>query len=88
MHRGGDTICKPPTVFHYREETGFTFGAEGLDIASAGQLDFNGDGIPDFMPTTVVVDPVEENFLLEASEVVTDIGVGIASSFMGPGGIA
>ncbi len=80
-----DTTCKAPTKFQYAEDHGFStpFGL-GLNFASAGQLDADGDGIPDFLTTTVKVGDVPANAALQAAQVSSDVGVGVASAFLTP----
>ena len=56
------TVCKPPTQFEYEEESGaFEQAASNLTLENAGQLDVNGDGLPDFLVTTVHVGDVPAN---------------------------
>ena len=80
--------CKPKTSFFYTEESGFedTVGFTDLNMSTAGQLDANGDGIPDFLATRVTVDGVDASPTLAAAQITTDIAIGIASSYLSPAG--
>ena len=57
-----ESPCKPPTVFDYVKESGFTdhnlnFGS---NVSNVGQLDMNGDGLPDFLIITAHVGPTPQ----------------------------
>jgi choice-of-anchor A domain-containing protein/RHS repeat-associated protein len=83
-----DIHCKSPTVFNYIAESGFeaNSGSTGQDLSSAGQLDANGDGIPDFLATKVTVGGVDASPTLAAAQITTDVAIGIASSYLSPAG--
>ena len=72
---GDDSTCKPPTTFQYSRTTGFGFQNVGVNLAAAGQLDVNGDGLPDFMETNVLVGGVPAQPTLKAATIVSDIAV-------------
>lgn len=78
-----ETVCKPGTTFEYEEQTGFIQGRQGNDIAGSSQLDVNGDGIPDFMVTTVSSNGIPEDKTLRAVYIGGDIAAaagGVAAS--------
>ena len=85
---GDDSRCKAPTTFQYAHEQGFSFANEGKDLPAAGQLDINGDGIPDFLTTNIVVDGVPAQPTLKAAQVISDVAISGASialdSYVGP----
>jgi hypothetical protein len=76
---GDDSRCKPPTTFSYIHEHGFTFSDTGRNLAAAGQLDINGDGVPDLLETNIVVDGVPAQPTLKAAQVISDITVSVGS---------
>jgi RHS repeat-associated protein len=85
---GDDSRCKAPTSFQYTHEQGFFYQDIGRDLRAGGQLDINGDGIPDFLSTNVLVDGVPAQPTLKAAQVVSDVVVGGAclalDSYVGP----
>jgi RHS repeat-associated protein len=85
---GDDSTCKTPTKFEYRQEHGFAapMPFDGADFATAGQLDADGDGAPDFLVTKIKVDDVPADEALQAAAITTDIAVGVASQALTPAG--
>ena len=85
---GDDSHCKPPTSFEYAHTGGFARDDVGVNLAAAGQLDINGDGLPDFMATNIVVGGVPAQPTLKAAQVVSDIAIGAAAialdAYVGP----
>src|SRR5690606_28683477 len=78
-----DSVCKPPTEFEYLEESGFTYSQQyGTDFVSAGQLDANGDGIPDFFGTTITRGNVDAQPGLIAARIGSDVLVAVGSNFL------
>ncbi len=85
----GEQRCKPPTKFEYNHVTGFQQGGLGASEPTAGQLDVNGDGIPDFLSTTVFREPVGADPTMQAIAIGADVAVGVGSMFLAPvGGFA
>jgi RHS repeat-associated protein len=82
--RDDDSICKAPTTFEYQQESGFTFENAAPDLTTAGQLDANGDGIPDFLKTEVEVDGVDVSAGLVAAQIGADVVVTVGSQFLTP----
>lgn len=89
-----DTTCKSPTKFEYvgqgGEESGlFTQPADlsSFNVQDAAQLDANGDGIPDFLTTTVHVGPLPgvPGWIKDVADVTSLVG-GIALDIYGPPG--
>lgn len=86
---GDDTNCKRPTKFDYVQESGFSSYQDGYGLDAGGQLDANGDGIPDFFETTVKVDGVPADPALTAAAIGSDLAIGVASGFVtGGAGLA
>jgi len=85
---GDDSHCKQPTTFEYAHTGGFAYDEVGTNLAAAGQLDINGDGLPDFMATDIVVGGVPAQPTLKAAAVVSDITVSAAAialdAYVGP----
>ncbi|MEO8902260.1 MAG: SpvB/TcaC N-terminal domain-containing protein, partial [Polyangiaceae bacterium] len=85
---GDDSRCKAPTTFQYIHEQGFGFQDVGANLQAGGQLDINGDGIPDFLSTNILVDGVPAQPTLKAAQVVSDAvvsGVSLAvDAYVGP----
>ncbi|HKO47649.1 MAG TPA: FG-GAP-like repeat-containing protein, partial [Polyangiaceae bacterium] len=85
---GDDSHCKAPTTFEYARSKGFAHDEVGINLSAAGQLDMNGDGLPDFMATNLVVGGVPAQPTLKAAQVVSDIAIGAAAialdAYVGP----
>jgi RHS repeat-associated protein len=77
--RDSDALCKPPTTFEYVEESGFTPAPMNYSVEDGGQLDMNGDGLPDFLVTIVHVGDVPANHWLTAGAVAADVAVTVTS---------
>jgi hypothetical protein len=81
--------CKLPTEFEYVEDVGFEAADTSAAMRSGAQLDINGDGIPDYLATTALVDGVAANPSATAAFVSADVMIGVGAMFMAPGvGIA
>jgi RHS repeat-associated protein len=88
--QGADAVrCKPPTSFEYVHESGFTYGPHGYELASAIQLDTNGDGIADFIETEVSVGGVSAHPEIAATIMAADVAMVVVSmAAPGPGIVA
>ena len=82
-NRDDATLCKKPTKFEYRKESGFTFGEQSRLFPGSAQLDVDGDGILDYVSTQARVGPIAPDpLLLTATKIVVDIGVSFGSGFL------
>jgi RHS repeat-associated protein len=83
--------CKPPTKFTYTVEESSHFGFSNyqfFDLTSVAQLDANGDGIADFLETSLTVDGVPANPMLEAVQNATDLSGQLGIAALSATGIA
>jgi RHS repeat-associated protein len=80
----GESICKAPTTFEYQQESGFTLFNTGPSLGTAGQLDADGDGRPDFLKTEVEVEGVDVSGGLVAAQIGADVAVTVGSQFLTP----
>jgi RHS repeat-associated protein len=80
-----DDTCKLPTSFQYESiapEDGFEDVNAAID--GRGQLDADGNGIPDYFSTQVEVKGTDANPELVAAQIAVDVGIAIATSPFGP----
>jgi hypothetical protein len=84
----GDTHCKNPTKFDYEDDSGFTLcdaedkkTCSGPSITdSAGKLDANGDGIPDYLLMKAIQHPVDPSPWLTVAQIAADVALAVATS--------
>jgi hypothetical protein len=79
--------CKPETRFTYVEQSGFEQGSFPVFIPAAIQLDANGDGVPDFMDTTVEINGKKAQPALQAAMTAADVTVLITTTFLLSSGV-
>jgi RHS repeat-associated protein len=87
---GDDAQCKPPSEFDYEGEHGFSFGnlSLGGEIGDVGQLDMNGDGLPDFLVVKAHVGPTPDLKLgWKIAFIVVDVGLLVLDHVYPPAGL-